>query len=335
MLTVSLPTCDGARHLAEALRSIRAQEGEGVAFDLVVCDDRSGDETLWVVADMAGDRARVVVNSERLGLAANWNRCAAECRTPLVAIFHQDDVMRPGHLAAHLAAFEARPDLGMACGAAEVIDDDGRPVPPSVVEPGGVGPVDRTFEPGEFVRELAVGNPLRCSAVTLRVASHAAVGGFEPAYRYVVDWDCWLRLARAFPVAWLARPTVAVRWHPSSETHRFKKGTLDLDETARLLDALYRDDGPRLDDARGLRRRADRRLARAFLNRAYDALRGGDPILARRCLGRSLRLDPGLLGTIAADPRLAARLVLLAVAPGLATRRRQGPEGSNLPCPRS
>src|SRR5207245_1213817 len=78
-LTVALATCNGARHLVEALRSILAQEG--VPFDLLVSDDRSDDETLAVVDAEAGDRARVVVNTERLGLAGNWNRCVRLART--------------------------------------------------------------------------------------------------------------------------------------------------------------------------------------------------------------------------------------------------------------
>src|SRR3954470_6730550 len=61
-LTVAIPTYNGARHLADALRGILAQEG--VAFDLLISDDRSDDDTLAIVRDVAGDRARVLVNGE-------------------------------------------------------------------------------------------------------------------------------------------------------------------------------------------------------------------------------------------------------------------------------
>ena len=105
-LTVAIPTCNGAAHLAEALRGIMAQEG--VAFDLVVSDDRSDDATLELVRTLAGDRARIAVNRERLGLAGNWNRCVAMSVTPMVAVFHQDDVMEPGHLASHCAGIRRR-----------------------------------------------------------------------------------------------------------------------------------------------------------------------------------------------------------------------------------
>ncbi len=317
-ITVAMPTYNGARYLAEAVRSIRAQAAD-VAFDWVACDDRSDDTTSEILRAEAGDRLRVVVNSERLGLARNWNECVAQSRTPLVAIFHQDDLMHSGHLRAHLSAFEAEPGVGLICSTTDVIDEEGRPIPESVVERGGLGPSDRTFGPGELLAELAVENPLRCSAVTIRRQAHAEVGGFDPSYRYVVDWDFWLRVSTRYPATWLARPSVAVRWHPASETHRFKTGTADLEETSRLLEGLAQLVDRGVPD-RDRRRRIDHRLARAFLNRSYEALRGGDPGLARRCLSRAVYLRPGILRTVARDPRLAAMMATLAVAPEIAGR---------------
>jgi GT2 family glycosyltransferase len=317
-LTVAIPTCNGARHLREALLGIRAQQG--IEFDLIVSDDRSDDNTLAIVRDVVGERARISINSERLGLAGNWNRCVELSRTEWIAIFHQDDVMRAGHLAAHDAAFEANPSTGFVASAAGVVDAEGRELPESVVEHGGCGSIDRVYPPGGFVWEMAVTNPLRCSAVTINAKAHAEVGGFDPSYRYVVDWDFWLKVARIRPVTWLASPTVAIRWHLSSETHRFKTGTTDLDETIRLLEDLYRRDGSGFPETKRLRLQADRRLARAFLNRAHVALKGGDSHLARTCLARSIRLSPRILGTIAFDPKVAAQMAALSIAPEMTAR---------------
>ena len=166
---------------------------------------------------------------------------------------------------------------------------------------------------------MSSGNPFRCSAVTLRVDALNRVAGFDPRLKYVVDWDCWLRLSRKWAVAWLARPTVQVRWHPASETHRFKTGLADLDETVRMLDTLFDVDLKGHTDAARLRRAANDRLGRAFLNRAHDALQ------RRPCRARSLgiisgsaALSPRLIKTIAGDPRLFVQMAALATAPGVA-----------------
>ena len=169
------------------------------------------------------------------------------------------------------------------------------------------------YAPGHFVPVLAAENPVRCSGVVLARAAHEAVGGFDPSYRYAVDWDFWLRVARRYTVAWILRPPgVAFRWHPASETHRFRTGTTDLDEQIRLLDRL---NPPGTD-----RRPIDRRLARAFLNRAHVALKGGDVVLARTCLDRAFGLSREVLMTIALDPRLAAQMTALRLAPEWAGR---------------
>ncbi len=317
-ITVAIPTMNGARHLPEALRGVLVQDG--VAFDLLICDDRSSDDTLAIVRSVAGDRARVVVNSERLGLAGNWNQCVRASQTPLVAVVHQDDRLRRGHLGLHLKAFDADPAVGLVASGSGVIDDAGAEVSATVVDRGGLGPSDRTFAAGAALPLLAPGNPLRCSAVSIRAAAHADVEGFDPTFGYVVDWDFWIRVARRWSLAWIAETTVDVRWHPSSETHRFKTGTADLDETERVYESLRRELTPDGKAVGEIDRVMRRRLSRAFLNRAHVALRGGDGALARLCLRRAIRIAPGILGVIAADPRLAAQMASVWAAPETAGR---------------
>jgi hypothetical protein len=240
-----------------------------------------------------------------------------------VAVFHQDDVMLPGHLQGHEAAIRADPDIGFVCGASKVIDENGGEVPPTVVGRTMIDSVDRLYEPGAFLAELTAFNPLRCSTVTVSKSVHAEVGGFDRSYRYVVDWDYWIRAARRHSVAWLAKETVAIRWHSSSETHRFKTGTSDLDESIRLLDALS--EYPEI-DAGSSRPIANRRLARAFLNRAYDAAKGGDRTLMMRALRRGIGLDRVIIRQIAIDPRLAARLAASFVGSAVRTGPHSGPD---------
>jgi glycosyltransferase involved in cell wall biosynthesis len=317
-VTVAIPTYNGAAHLAATIRSILTQDS--TSFDLIVSDDRSDDDTLAVVREAAGARARIVQNTERLGLAGNWNRCVALARSPFVAVFHQDDIMLPGHLAAHVAALSADPSIGLVASASDVIDTDGRPLPAHSVERGGLGTIDCVFEPGRLAEKMAFGNPLRCSAITLRAAAVANAGGFDPAFRYVVDWDLWLRLSQQWRVAWLARRTVQVRWHPASETHRFKAGTGDLDETERILERLFHEDLKDHPGSGRLRRGARARLARAYLNRAHDALHTGYTDLAREALLRALAHSPSAIATLLADPRLAIQMAILRVNPRLAGR---------------
>lgn len=322
-ITVAIPTFRGARHLAEAIRSVLRQDQP--VSELLVFDDRSDDDTVDIARAEAGGRARIEVNSERLGLAGNWNLCVERAGSPLVAVFHQDDVMRPDHLRRHLQAFAAHPGFGFSCGGFVVIDADGHPVPESAVEGPSLGPLPRFFEPGAFVLELAASNPVRCSSVVLSREAHQKVGGFDPAYRYAVDWEFWVRLAREFPVTWLPEKTVSVRWHQESETHRFRRGTADLDEVRELIGDILSTNWSRWSDASSLRREGQDRLALAYINRAYEALRAGQNRLARLCLRRAWGLSRSLTMREAADPRVMGHFLLSTL--------RLGREGGSQPNP--
>ncbi|MDX2035991.1 MAG: glycosyltransferase [Isosphaeraceae bacterium] len=295
-LTIAVPTYNGARQLPTTLAAILAAADcmEPGSIELIVQDDRSSDDTLELVERIGAGRFSVEVNAERLGLAGNWNACLERARAEWVSIIHQDDPIGLDQPLEHLAAAARHPDAGMIASGATVVDHLGAPITDGSIETGGLGPVDRRFEPGEALELLSVSNPIRCSGVSLRVDAVREIGGFDASYRYVVDWDLWRRLAARHPVVWLARPTFAFRWHAESETHRFKTGLSDLDETERMLV----DPGPA----------ASRRLARAALNRAYTAARSGNRSLEARALARAWRLSPRVVLASLSDPRLWLRL---------------------------
>lgn len=319
-ITVAIPTCNGERYVAEALRSIWDQRD--VEFDLLVCDDRSTDQTLEIVRRFAGDWARFAMNETRLGLAGNWNRCVELAWTPLVAIVHQDDVLLPGHLAAHRKRLDANPALGMTVSGSAPIDAAGRPIDDGSIDPGWIGPKDRDYGPGAFVREIAGRLPVRCSAVVMRRSAHQALGGFNPRFRYAVDWDFWLRMSRAWGVGWIARRTARFRWHAESETHRFRRGLLDLMEIEAIQESIRREDEGLHVDRYELERWSSRLLGRGYFSRAYHAVKAGRPALARRAWRRAKRHWPDLeRAAWRSDPKLALAMNLLDSAPGFVRRR--------------
>ena len=167
-LTVAIPTCNGARHLAEALRGILAQEGASSTWSspTTVPTTRRWPSSAPRPATARGSpstpsgsawRATGTVASRWAG--TDWS--PSSIRTTSCV---------PATSPAHAAAFDADPRLGLAWSA-------GRPdrrlrrqiVAGTAVERGGLG-LGRIglSPPAPSCRELAVGNPLRCSAVTIR-----------------------------------------------------------------------------------------------------------------------------------------------------------------------
>lgn len=308
--TIAIPTFNGAQFIADAVRSVHAQtDGD---FELVVCDDGSNDDTLAIVQRTCGDRARIVVNttSQPLGLAGNWNRCVAEASGDWVTILHQDDLLEPEFLARHRAIASLHRDIGLILGPVKMIDLAGQPI--------DSGDADFTW-PDRFVvwppqalsRVLATGNPIRCPGVSFRRDMHERVGGFDPRWRYVLDWHFWHRAGQASSVAFVETPMARQRWHQASETHKLARGTIDLEENAQLMRSILAGE-PFLPSERPLiEAKIRNRMAIAWTNRAYQAACRGDRRAEAHALKQAWIENPAvLIKTLVRDPKAFMRLIL-------------------------
>ena len=129
-ISVAMTTYNGARFLREQLDSILAQSR--LPDELVVCDDRSSDETAEILEEYSSRSPfpmKVVVNDERLGSTKNFEKAIQLSSGDLIALCDQDDVWRPQKLAVIEAAFAADPGLGAVLTNADLIDKDGARLP--------------------------------------------------------------------------------------------------------------------------------------------------------------------------------------------------------------
>lgn len=308
--TIAIPTFNGARYISEAVRSVLAQtDGD---FELIVCDDGSKDDTLKIVQDTCGGQARIVGNAtgQPLGLAGNWNRCVAEASGDWVTILHQDDLLEPGFLARHRAIASLHQDVGLILGPVTMIDPTGQAIDSEDVD--FTWP-DRfvVWPPQALSRVLATGNPIRCPGVSFRRDLHERIGGFDSRWKYVLDWEFWQRAGQASAVAFVEKPLARQRWHQASETHKLARGTIDLEENARLMRSILTGE-PFLASERPLiAAKIRNRMARAWTNRAYQSACRGDRRTEIHAIKQAWSESPGVLvRTLVREPRAAARLIV-------------------------
>ena len=128
-ISVALCTYNGGRYLEAQLESILAQTRQPA--ELVVCDDRSTDDTLAIV-ERFGRRAsfpvRIENNPVTLGSTKNFEKAIGLCTGDLIATCDQDDVWFAEKLALNEAAFDAEPARGLVFSDAEVVDETLRPM---------------------------------------------------------------------------------------------------------------------------------------------------------------------------------------------------------------
>ena len=92
-ISVAMATYNGGRFLREQLDSLNQQTV--LPRELVVCDDRSTDNTVRILEEFASQAAfpvKVVVNENRLGFGDNFMKAASLCSGDLISFCDQDDI---------------------------------------------------------------------------------------------------------------------------------------------------------------------------------------------------------------------------------------------------
>jgi len=120
-------TYNGERFLQEQLASIAQQTR--LPDELVVCDDRSTDQTVGMLREFAASApypVRIFENEHNLGFAANFERAIRLCGGDLIALSDQDDIWYPNRLERSEQELGEHPQAGLVFSDADVIDDQSR-----------------------------------------------------------------------------------------------------------------------------------------------------------------------------------------------------------------
>ncbi|HEX2053783.1 MAG TPA: glycosyltransferase family A protein, partial [Actinomycetota bacterium] len=115
VVTVGIPVYNGEEHLAEAIRSVLAQDFAG--WELVICDNASEDGTAEVARRFAAADARIrhVRNPQNIGLMGNFRKALEEARGEYFTwLAHDDTLSSPQYLSKVVGYLQTHPDV-VAC----------------------------------------------------------------------------------------------------------------------------------------------------------------------------------------------------------------------------
>ncbi|MDT8416132.1 MAG: glycosyltransferase family A protein, partial [Flavobacteriaceae bacterium] len=113
LVSICIPTYNGAAYLAEALESAIGQTYPHL--EIVVSDDASTDDTLEIVESFK-QKTQLPIRAFHhtpSGIGANWNHCMQKAQGEYIKFLFQDDVLMPDCVEKMVAAAEKHPQAGM------------------------------------------------------------------------------------------------------------------------------------------------------------------------------------------------------------------------------
>jgi len=286
LVTIITPTYNRAGYLAETVESVLGQGYPDLEY--IVLDDGSTDETPTVVEKYR--RQLTYLTHANMGEARTVNKGWQMARGEYVGVVNSDDPILPELVRSAVEAFQEDPRLLVVYPDWKMIDQASKTV--KIVRAPDYHYLNMVrwqkclVEPGAFIRRRAF----------------SLEPGRDPAYRYVGDFEYWLRLGLHGPFARIPATLATHRVHPGAESGQGE--TAWAEESMRLVEAYFaRTDLPQ--DVREL-------AGEARGNAAYNAARvcmASAPRQARAYFRESLRSFPA--GYLRWRPQ---RLVMLLAA---------------------
>jgi len=225
--SVAMCTYGGAWFVGAQLESIAAQTRP--PDEVVVCDDRSPDETARLVerfAAAASFPVRLHVNERNLGSTKNFERAISLCDGDLIALCDQDDVWLPGKLARLEEEFRRRPRAALVFSDAEVADEAGRPTGRRLWESVGVGREElERLRAGKGLGELLSGATVTGATAALRADLRRLVLPIPEGLPLI--HDAWIALLAACvaEVSAVEEPLVLYRRHAGQQVGPLERKT--------------------------------------------------------------------------------------------------------------
>ena len=243
LVSVCVPTCNGASHLEECLASIQAQTFAD--FEVIITDDASDDATLAIAKKFAEQdgRFQVHANPARLGLVGNFNCGIQLARGEWIKLVSQDDLLRPECLARMLAAAREEKSKFIACRREFIFSAD-TPAETRAFYAQSAAGIDHFFRhhqtrsPESFAKAILeciganfIGEP---TAVMFQRELIGRCGRFNESLIMCCDSEYWYRLGTATAVTFIPETLAEFRVHGASasalnfDRRRFQMEHLDL-----------------------------------------------------------------------------------------------------------
>lgn len=222
LVTIITPVYNRADLVEETINSVLGQDYPNIEY--ILLDDGSTDGS-WAVLQKYKDRA-VVARHANMGEAATVNKGFSMAKGEIIGVISSDDPLRPGAVKKIVAVFNARPEIVVVYPDWERIDEKGRVFEKVATPDYSYEYILKTLHcvpgPGTFFRDFI---PKK-------------LDGRDTRFKYVSDFDFWLRAGLVGDFARLPERVATFRVHSGSTTV-LSKGNRRSEEHIALAKKIY------------------------------------------------------------------------------------------------
>ncbi len=206
-ISVIIPIYNASDYLAEAIDSILQQTF--TQFELLLCDDRSSDNSTSIAQAYADQDERVIFlqNERNMGVSATRNRLQQLAKGEYTAVMDADDIAHPNRFQVQYDFMQANPHV-VCCGSNHrLIDDKGR-----VITTLALPEVDEEIQSRALAGHGSICHP----AAMIRSEAILQVGGYDPDFKSALDLDMWLKLGEVGELYNIQQTLLDYRIHDKS-----------------------------------------------------------------------------------------------------------------------
>ena len=282
--TIITPVYNGEDYIIETINSVLANLEPDFSYEYLVINDGSSDQTPALINKFSDVEIIQVINNENMGEAASVNYGISKSKGSFVLIVNADDpLLSPKIFSESMKVFNMYPETVVVYPDWQVISSSGE-----VIEIRRLPDYSEKKLIGEF---WCLPGP----GAIFRKESAQKIGGRYIEYKFVSDYDFWLRLSRLGTFFHL--PLVLAQWrsHEDSTSISSRGLTMGL-ERIRVIEKFLSD----FTIEENLKRSA---LASAYYNAALLCYFSKD-VPGRRWVTKAFLSNRGII------PRADLRIVL-------------------------
>lgn len=184
-ISIIMSVFNAEKYLAESITSILKQSYTN--FELLIIDDKSGDNTLEILTsfEKKDGRIKIIVNDTNKGLTKNLNHLLQIADGDYIARMDADDISINHRFEKQIEFFKFHPDIDILGSYSYNINEEGKVI--------GERKVPITNE--EILKILPVLNPMTHPTVMFRRVAIEKLHGYDEKYRTSQDYSLWFKAA--------------------------------------------------------------------------------------------------------------------------------------------